>query len=186
MFQCHPEWFRAGGLLVHVAPEAELMKQLSAIARSGGMTYRCGGITGQGEFYLDLLNLPFRNDSVDLLYCCHVLNMVPDDVAGMREVFRVMSPCGVALLQVPAFHQGTASVESRSAEESMSLFHDPLMYRCYSDPDYVARLQSVGFHVRHLLASELPQELVRKHQLKNEVLHACFKQDPASAKTCGL
>lgn len=167
--------------MVHVAPEAELMKQLAATAKHSGMTYRCGGITGQEEFYLDLLNLPFHDNSVDVLYCCHVLNSLQDDRAAMREVFRVMSPNGIALLQVPAFYQGTTTLETNSLAERMATFHDEGIFRCYTDADYVARLQSVGFCVRHLLAAELPSELVRRHQLKNEVLHVCCKNEPANA-----
>ncbi len=142
------------------------------------MAYRCGGITGEGEFYLDLLHLPFRDGSVDLLYCCHVLNMVEDDLAAMKEVHRVMAADGVALLQVPAFYKGDHSLESKTPEESMRLFGDSSMYRIYSDADYISRLQSTGFFVRKFLASDLPGPLIEKHQLKNEVLHACFKRRP--------
>lgn len=181
MFQSHPEWFRAGGLMVHVAPEAELMKQLSAAAKHYGMTYRYGGITGQGDCFIDLLNLPFPDNSVDLLFCCHVLNSLQDDRAAMKEVFRVMSPTGIALLQVPAFYQGETTLETNSLAERMATFHDEGIFRCYTDADYVARLQTAGFRVRHFLAAELPSELVRRHQLKSEVLHACFKHGPANA-----
>jgi SAM-dependent methyltransferase len=156
------------------------MKQLTASAIRSGMTYRCGGITGQGEFFLDLLNLPFRNNSVDLLYCCHVLNSLQDDRAAMKEVFRVLSPRGVALLQVPAFYHGATTLETNSLEERMATFHDEGIFRCYTDADYVARLQTAGFRVQHLLASELSSSLVQIHQLKSEVLHACFKQEPAN------
>ncbi len=175
LLEQHSEWFRYGGLVVHVAPEDELMKQLSAKARVAGMTYRSGGITGQGEFYLDLLNLPFEAKSVDLLFCCHVLNMVQDDLAAMKEVFRVLKDDGVALLQVPAFYEGPGSLESSSPEESLLLFNDSLMSRRYSDCDYVARLESVGFCVQHLRAKDFSDEKIQRHQLKGEVLHACSK-----------
>lgn len=180
MFEQHPHWFKAGGLLVHVAPEPELMKRLSAKSKTCGMTYRCGGITGQGEFYLDLLNLPFKDGTVDLLYCCHVLNSLQDDRKAMKEVFRVMSPTGIALLQVPAFFQGATTLETNSLAERMTTFNDEGIFRCYTDADYIARLQSVGFHVRHLLAAELPPDLVKKHQLKREVVHACCKSETAA------
>ena len=176
MFEEHPEWFTQHGLMVHIAPEPELMRKLSERAQDCGMAYRCGGITGQGEFFLDLLNLPFEDGSVDLLYCCHVLNSLQDDNAAMREVFRVMRPGGVALLQVPAFYQGTTTLETNSYAERMSVFNDEGIFRCYTDADYVERLNQAGFQVRHFLASGLPPDLIRRHSLKNEVVHACYKQ----------
>lgn len=177
LFDNHPEWFRQNGLLVHIAPEDELRRKLMRLARMQQMEYRCGGITGHGDEYLDIFRLPFDDGSVDFLYCCHVLNMVENDLAAMREVFRVMRPGGIALLQVPAFYYGAMSLESFDTQDRIAKFRDPLMYRCYSDPDYVSRLMAAGFRVERFLASQFPPTLVARHELKQEVLHACFKSE---------
>ena len=181
MFDRHPEWFRSGGLLVHIAPEAQLRIRLLQKAQDCGMRYRCGGITGCGDEFLDLLNLPFADGSVDLLYCCHVLNSLQNDKAAMKEVHRVMKPDGVALLQVPAFFQGAATLETNSLEERLSIFHDEGIFRCYTDGDYVERLSSVGFRVHHLWAEQLPQDVLVRHQLKKEVLHVCRREDGSTS-----
>ena len=95
LFDLHPEWFPRDGLLLHVAPEEELKRKLRARADVCGMTYRCGGITGTGSEYLDLLELPMEDQSVDLIYCCHVLNMVQDDFAAMREAIAAPGPAAI-------------------------------------------------------------------------------------------
>lgn len=179
LFDLHPEWFSRGGMLLHVAPEEELKIKLRARADVCGMTYLCGGITGIGPEYIDLLNLPMEDQSVDLIYCCHVLNMVEDDLAAMREVRRVLRPSGVALLQVPAFYSGETTLESVDEEDRKRKFSDPMMYRCYTDLDYVHRLNRCGFRVARFRASDFEPSLVQRHQLKQEVLHACYlDRDP--------
>lgn len=115
-FKTHSEQFVPGGLLVHVAPEPELRKRLQSRARCSGVEYRVGGITGTGQEHLDLRNLPFGDNSVHLLYCCHVLNCMQDDRAAMAEVLRVLHPRGVALLQVPAFYRGAETRETNGRE----------------------------------------------------------------------
>jgi SAM-dependent methyltransferase len=174
LFDLHPEWFPRDGLLLHVAPEEELKRKLRVRADVCGMTYHCGGITGTGLEYLDLLDLPMEDQSVDLIYCCHVLNMVQDDFAAMREVRRVLRPAGVALLQVPAFYAGETTLESVDEEDRQRKFSDPMMYRCYTDLDYVHRLNRCGFRVERFLASHFDPAVVQRHQLKQEVLHACY------------
>jgi len=128
-----------------------------------------------GDRHIDLLDLPFADSSVSLVYCCHVLNSLQDDRAAMREVFRVLHPEGLAILQVPAFHQGVTTLETNSAQERMATFGDDGIYRCYTNDDYEARLRSTGFEVRAFRASDVAPGLVEYHQLKREVLHLCRK-----------
>src|SRR5687768_11485883 len=47
----------------------------------------------------DLQYLPFRSGMFDIVLCSHVLDYLPDDRLGMREIGRVMAPDGVAILE---------------------------------------------------------------------------------------
>ena len=171
----HPEVFVAGGKLVHVAPEAGLGLQLSRWAEAAGMGYRSGDIRDPEERRLDILHLPFADGSVHLFYCCHVLNALQDDLAAMREVFRVLHPEGLAILQVPAFYGGATTLEARTPAERLSIFADELVYRNYTDADYRERLRAAGFLVTSFDACDLPADLVQRLQLKKEVVHLCRK-----------
>lgn len=175
-FSSHPDLFRVGGLLVHVAPELGLGRRLSKMAELTGMHYRGGGITGVGDTHLDLLAMPFASDSVSLLYCCHVLNCLQDDRQAMREVCRVMRADGVAVLQVPAFCQGPDTIETQSLDQRLSTFSDAGIYRCYTNADYEQRLRDAGFDVVAHRATQVPSALIDRHQLKSEVLHVCRKR----------
>jgi hypothetical protein len=149
----HPELFVEDGLMLHVAPEFGLGRTLSAQARRFGMRYRAGGISGVGDTYIDLLNLPFENSSVGLVYCCHVLNS----------------------------HQGLTTLESHNAAERMDTFGDDGIYRCYTNEDYEARLRAAGFAVKAFRADDVADNLVQRYQLKREVLHLCRKRDGGRA-----
>jgi SAM-dependent methyltransferase len=145
------------------------------------MRYRDGDLSGVGQRHLNLLDLPIASGSIALVYCCHVLNCMADDYRAMHELYRVLDPDGLAILQVPAFHQGASTLETSSGAERMAIFGDNSIYRCYTNDDYEARLRSVGFEVNAFQASDVSNELVNYHQLKCEVLHLCRKPRGADA-----
>jgi SAM-dependent methyltransferase len=164
------------GVLLHIAPEPEVARRLRRIAARNGMTYRGGGITGLGDAHIDILNLSFAEGSIPFIYCCHVMMMLEDDRRAMREVHRVLRPGGTALLQVPAYGTGATTEEHVTRETRLRAFNDPDIWRRYTDADYVHRLHAAGFDVEHIRAVDLPPEIVRKYQLKAEVLHVCRKR----------
>ena len=174
-FERHQSLFRTGGVMVHVAPEPELGRRLRKRTAIGGMQYRSGAINGSGDQFLDVLKLPVAANSVDLFYCCHVLNMLQDDRSAMQEVLRVLHPQGTAVLQVPAYYHGASTLETNSRAERLRVFGDVGIYRCYTSQDYVARLRETGFVVEIFRARFLPASIVRRCALKEEVLHVCRK-----------
>jgi len=46
----------------------------------------------------DLRAAPFPDGSFDVWLCFHVLDLIPDDGAAMRELFRILAPGGIGLL----------------------------------------------------------------------------------------
>lgn len=51
----------------------------------------------------DALSLPFPDGAFDRVICAEVLEHVPDDLAAMREIARVLKPGGTAAVTVPRF-----------------------------------------------------------------------------------
>lgn len=84
--------------VLHIAPERSLGMRLRAVA---GVSYVCGDLQALDGLMFDVQQLPFKDRSFDLVYCSHVLNMVEDDVAALREIGRVLDDGGLALVQVP-------------------------------------------------------------------------------------
>jgi SAM-dependent methyltransferase len=178
-FRENPSVFQPRGRIVHVAPEPELQKRLQRWAAVRQMEYRSGSISGQGDQFLDLLHLPFADESVNLIYCCHVINALQEDRLAMAEVFRVLHPQGTALLQVPAYATGPQTIETTSRDERLAAFHDEGIYRCYTAADYIHRLQAAGFVVECFRSIHQPPSSVSRYELKGEVLHVCKKPNAA-------
>lgn len=93
--------------------------------------------------------MAFADASFDAVICNHVLEHVPDDVAAMAEVFRVLAPGGWAMLQVPFAVKLARTYEDptiRSPEARREAFGQRDHVRIYGR-DYTERLESVGFRV---------------------------------------
>jgi SAM-dependent methyltransferase len=91
-----------------------------------------------------LTHLPLEDASVDLLVCYHVLEHVLDDARAMREIARVLTLDGLALVQVPyRFGEPTEEDPEASAEERTRRFGQADHVRWYGD-DFEVRLARAG------------------------------------------
>lgn len=52
---------------------------------------------------VDAQNLPFRDGVFDKIVCTEVLEHIPDDKAGIRELARVLKPGGLIAISVPNY-----------------------------------------------------------------------------------
>lgn len=89
---------RLGEVLVF-APEKVLLNVLSNI----GMVYKTTDLLSvdvdfPGE---DIQSLSFEDNSFEWIMCNHVLEHVPDDLAAMKECFRVLKRGGKAIFTIP-------------------------------------------------------------------------------------
>ena len=62
------------------------------------------GIAGWADFILaDAQHLPFRDNAFDKVMCTEVMEHVPDDKAGIRELYRVAKPGAGVAVSVPRY-----------------------------------------------------------------------------------
>ena len=84
----------------------------------------------------DLLQCPLPNAAFDAIVLLNVLEHIEDDSLAMIQLFRLLKPGGVAIIEVPAgpkFYDGY----------DKALMH----FRRYAMPDLVANLERVGFAI---------------------------------------
>lgn len=166
--------------VVHMAPEKGLSR---LILKWPDIEYIAGDIE-PGRYrhldaveYVDLLDLPFADQSVDLFLCNHVLEHLVEDVRAMREIRRVLRPDGVAILQVPLALRLDKTREgdgSESPSDKIRLYGQRDHVRIYTPSDYVARLSAAGFDVERYDASAREPGLADQLDVNpQEILHVC-------------
>jgi SAM-dependent methyltransferase len=127
----------------------------------------------------DILELPFEDESFDIVFCNHVLEHIEDDAKAIAELYRVMKHGGMGIFQVPqdiTLHKTYEDFSITSPEERKKYFGQYDHVRVYGS-DYFDRLRKGGFTVKELDYSEkLPKELVDKFRLmEGEILPVCYK-----------
>ncbi|MDZ5663925.1 methyltransferase domain-containing protein [Nocardioides sp. S-58] len=131
-------------LVVEIAPSKQSTRLLERLGARRRISLDAGYDAREVDALASIDRLPLRDGSVDLLVCYHVLEHVPDDGAAMREVARVLSPRGIALLEVP-IKVGVATEEDLgcSPEECERRFGQRDHVRWYGD-DFDDRLSAAG------------------------------------------
>lgn len=99
---------------LHVAPE----DVLSPALRLCSATYvRADRGQHKVDVQCDILCLPFRDKTFDLVYASHVLEHVQDDATALAEIKRVAMSTAIAILPVPILGGETVEYSSPRAEE---------------------------------------------------------------------
>ena len=129
----------------------------------------------------NILDLPFEDDSFDIVFCNHVLEHIEDDHKAMGELYRVMKPGGMGIFQIPQDLKLEISYEDpsiTSPEERKKHFGQYDHVRIYGG-DYFRRLRNIGFKVDEIDYSKtISADLVDKYRLqKGEILPVCYKDN---------
>jgi len=90
---------------------------------------------------LDITDIKFKDNFFDVIICNYVLEHVKDDQKAMSELFRVLKPKGIAILQVPI------SKTARESFEDFSMTTPECREKYFGQKDCMERLESIGFKV---------------------------------------
>lgn len=97
--QSHTRLFRDPLRVLHIAPEPILMERLRSLPNLDYLTADLN--PEKADVQMDICNIEYPDESFDVILCAHVLEHVPNANRAMRELRRVLSPAGFALLDVP-------------------------------------------------------------------------------------
>jgi SAM-dependent methyltransferase len=153
--------------VLHVAPEPGIGRRLR---EAPGIKYVSTDIeSGAAMVAADLTELPFDDESFDLVICNHVLEHIPDDIAAMRELRRILASDGYAVMQHPIDAGRVHTFEDPSVtapEERERVFFQRDHVRIYGR-DFADRLAQAGFTsvTRTKYQTELPQAEVERYRL---------------------
>jgi SAM-dependent methyltransferase len=96
------DFFTTKKHVLHIAPEACFIPRFEKIHGDGYITADIESPLAKVK--MDIHEIPFQENSFDVVLCNHVLEHVRDDIKAMSEIHRVLKPGGFAILQVPFFN----------------------------------------------------------------------------------
>lgn len=164
--------------VLHFAPEQAFLK---IFRNQKNLDYTTTDLLSPlADIKADICNLPFQDNQYDVIFCNHVLEHIPDDKKAMQELFRVLKPNGMAILQIPQDikREHTFSDDSITNQaERAKIFGQYDHVRIYGR-DYFDTLRSIGFIViEEDYTSKIDADLVKKYCLANgEIIPVCFKK----------
>jgi ubiquinone/menaquinone biosynthesis C-methylase UbiE len=142
--------------ILHVAPERCFERELK---RHFGSNYITADLKdSRAMVKMDIMDIKYKDDFFDVIYCSHVLEHVPDDGKAIREFYRVLKSTGWAILLVPITAERTFEDSSIvDPNERLLLYGREDHLRRYG-PDYAERLREAGFIVTTTKVYDLVEE----------------------------
>ncbi len=175
--QNETDFFTSRKKVLHFAPEQAFYQRFRGMANLDYTTTDL--LSPLADVKADICNLPFADDSYDLILCNHVLEHIPDDTKAMQELFRVMKPGGMGIFQIPQDLSRATTFEDDSItdpKERARIFGQYDHVRVYGR-DYFDKLRSIGFRVvEEDYTTRIAPELVERYGLaKGEVIPVVYK-----------
>ncbi len=162
--------------LLHMAPEPCLY---GAFKSMKNIDYVSSDLSSPAMIKVDITDMPYKNNSFDVILCSHVLEHIVEDQKAIGELFRILKMGGWAIIQSPIDFKRQKTFEDStilSPSEREKNFGLPDHVRIYG-LDYKDRLEKSGFVVNvDGCVKHLNGDLVKKFGLdKNESIYLCTK-----------
>ena len=176
--QNETNFFTAKLKVLHIAPEQDFLRRLK---KMNNLDYTSADLFSPiVDVKADILDLPFEDNTYDVIICNHVLEHIIDDRKAMSELYRVMKPNGWGILQVPMKNSLETTYEDvtiTDPKERQKHFGQYDHVRGYG-MDYFDRLKSVGFEVDiNFYSQKFSDSDIHRFGLnKNEILPVVRKK----------
>jgi SAM-dependent methyltransferase len=163
---------------LHIAPEQCF---LDIFRKQENLEYTTSDLESPiADVKADICDLPFKDNSFDVVFCNHVLEHITDDKKAMQELFRVMKRGGFGVFQIPQDLLRETTFEDNSItdkKERAEIFGQYDHVRIYGK-DYFNKLRSIGFKVDEIDYTQKisSEKLERFCLMKNEILPVCYKK----------
>ncbi len=171
------DFFTVKKTVLHMAPEQCF---LPIFRKQANLEYTTADLYSPiADVKADICDLPFDENSFDVVFCNHVLEHITDDTKAMQELYRVLKPGGMGIFQIPQDVSRATTYEDNSItdqKERAKIFGQYDHVRVYGR-DYFDKLRSIGFKVDEIdYTQKITAEMVEQFCLsKGEILPVCFK-----------
>jgi len=175
--QKETDFFSAPHKVLHFAPEQAFYKRFRKMKN---LDYTTTDLESPlADVKADICNLPFEDNTYDIIFCNHVLEHIPDDTKAMQELYRVLKPGGWGIFQIPQDLKRKTTFEDNTItdrKERARIFGQYDHVRIYGQ-DYFNKLRTIGFRVEEVdYTNSLSKEDVTRYCLaKGELIPVVTK-----------
>ncbi len=164
--QTETDFFSKRYKVLHFAPEQAFYKRFRALKN---IEYTTTDLDSPlADVKADICQLPFFDQSFDVVLCNHVLEHILDDKKAMEELYRILKPNGWGILQIPQDLKRDITFEDhtiKDQKERAKIFGQYDHVRIYGK-DYFDKLRAVGFQVYEIdYTSQLSIDQIEKYRL---------------------
>ena len=170
------DFFTTKKKVLHMAPEQCFVNRFKDLEHK----YVTADLNSPiADIRANITDLPFEENTFDIIFCNHVLEHIQDDTKAMKELYRVMKKGGMGVFQIPQDLNRETTFEDNSItdkKERAKIFGQYDHVRIYG-LDYFTKLRSIGFKVDEVNYSQkISSELSRRYRLmEGELLPVVFK-----------
>lgn len=171
------DFFTKNLKVLHFAPEQAFLKRFKQLKNLNYTTTDL--LSPIADVKADICNLPFEDNTFDVILCNHVLEHIPDDTKAMQELLRVMKPGGWGIFQIPQDLNRGVTFEDNSIidkKERAKIFGQYDHVRVYGR-DYFDKLRDIGFKVEPVdYTSRFSNQDIETYCLaKGEIIPVVYK-----------
>ena len=97
--QKETDFFTAEQKVLHIAPEQCFVDRFRKMKN---LDYTTSDLYSPlADVKADICDLPFEDNTYDVIFCNHVLEHIENDKKAMSELYRVLKPGGFGIFQIP-------------------------------------------------------------------------------------
>jgi SAM-dependent methyltransferase len=159
-----------GQKVLHAAPEPMMIRWLVSLSSE----YLNFDLYNPAMRQMDITQMELPDECKTLVWCSHVLEHIPDDRQALSEIFRILSPGGLLVLQVPI--RGDTTYEDnavKSEADRLEKFLQEDHVRLYG-LDLKQRIEENGFACEILSTASLPSSDQSLYSLKTPLYREVF------------
>lgn len=135
--------------IIHFSPEYSLENNF---LRKKFTDYITADIAkGKCDIDIDLQNFNYKERNFDLVICNHVLEHIENDIIALKNIYLILKPKGLAILQAPLstiikkdFKKKNVNTENERLNNYGQIDH----VRVFSKKNYLDKLKHVGFKIK--------------------------------------
>ena len=172
------DFFTGNLKVLHIAPEHCFISRFENLKNLDYITADLESPLAKVK--MDVHQIPFEDNTFDVVFCNHVMEHVEDDLKACSEINRVMKPTGWGIIQSPVYPLKETIEDKSITDPAMreKLFGQRDHVRKYGR-DYAERLRKSGIGMEeNLFVKQLPPDQIQKYALPpEEIIFVCSKGD---------